>query len=510
MAAFEEILLLAAAVVALAWAARRLALPTAAALVLGGLALALAPVPFHVRIGPELILALFLPPLLLSSAYFTVWRDFRANLRIIAQLAVGAVALTTLAVGAAVHAVAPGLPWAACFALGAIVSPPDAVSAKAALETVKLPPRVLTLLEGESLVNDATGLVLYKFAVAAALGGAFDLGAAVGQFAVLAAGGVGFGIAAGFAFSFAVRRIEDDRIAILATFIAAWASYFAADRLGVSGVLAVVACGIVLGWRQHADFSARRRMQAEAVWDSATFVLESLIFVLIGLSLRDVVERADPTALARYAAVAGVTVATVVAARFLWVLPATYLPRALIPALRRRDPFPTLAIPIVMGWAGMRGVVSLAAALALPATFPGRDAILVATFAVILVTVLVQGVTLGPLVRCLRPSGFALAGPALLTETEARAAVADAQRAALKARCGDAPTPAQLALIDRYARRAGVGAEPDTPDRLAWLDAVAAGRRTVLKLHRDGRIHDAVLRALEHDLDLEEIAARQP
>jgi NhaP-type Na+/H+ or K+/H+ antiporter len=255
VARFELVLLLIAVSIVLKLVARRLRLPTAATLIVGGAMLALVPATPDIGLDPGLSLVLFLPPLLMASAYFTTWRDFRADLRIILQLAVGAVLFTTLAVGWVAHAVMPGLPWAACFALGAIVSPPDAVAAKAVLHGLPLPRRMVTLLEGESLVNDATGLVLYRFAVAAALTGAFSLGAATASFCLLVAGGVAVGAAAGLVASTLLGRLKDAELSAVASLLVAWGSYIGAERLGVSGVLSTVACGLVLGWRQHDLFT---------------------------------------------------------------------------------------------------------------------------------------------------------------------------------------------------------------------------------------------------------------
>ena len=403
---FELILALLAATVALDRVAKALRIPPAAALLVGGLILALIPGLPEIAIDPDLTLVLFLPPLLVAGAFFTAWRDFRADLRIILQLAIGAVLFTTAAVGLVAHLMVPGLPWAACFALGAIVSPPDAVAAKAVLHGLPLPARVVTLLEGESLVNDASGLVLYRFAVAAALTGVFDAGDAALQFGILSVGGVAAGIVTGTAATLLIPRLKQPELQTVTSLLVAWATYIGAERLGVSGVLAAVACGLRLGWRQHNVLTAATRLQAKAFWDVLVFVLESMVFILIGLSLRGVAQRlAEADGRALLPAIAAI-VAAVIVSRFLWIFPATYLPRALFAPLRRRDPHPRLAIPLVMSWAGMRGVVSLAAALALPEGFPGRDLILATTFTVILVTVLLQGATLAPLIRALNLGAF--------------------------------------------------------------------------------------------------------
>ncbi|MBX3584982.1 MAG: sodium:proton antiporter [Rhizobiaceae bacterium] len=384
---FEVVLLLIFASVVLTLVARRLRLPTSGALIFGGIGLALVPGMPSIELDPDFVLVLFLPPLLLLSAYLTDWRAFRADLRIILQLAVGAVLFTTLAVGWVTHWLLPELPWAACFALGAIVSPPDAVAAKAVLKGMPLPARTVTLLEGESLLNDATGLVLYRFAVVAALTGTFSGSGAAGSFLLLVAGGLAVGVACGFLASVATGFVVSGELGVTTSFLAAWGSYILGDGLGVSGVLATVACGIIMGWRQHELLDAEQRFQSQAVWRVIGFILESLIFILIGLSLRSVLDRMSDGAIEseQIFVQLGVIVATVVIARFLWIVSLTYGVRAIFPRLRQRDPYPPFRIPLVMSWAGMRGVVSLAAALALPEGFPGRDFILLATFAVILV-----------------------------------------------------------------------------------------------------------------------------
>ena len=521
VARFELLLLLIAAIIVLELAARRLRLPPAAAFLLGGIGLALVPGAPEAGLDPDLALVLFLPPLLMASAYFTVWRDFRANLRIILQLAIGAVVFTTFVVGVVVHAVMPSLPWAACFALGAIVSPPDAVAAKAVLQGLRLPPRIVVLLEGESLVNDATGLVLFRLAVAATMTGTFSVWEGVGSFALLAVGGVGVGLAFGFLSVRVLQRLRDPNLTITASLLLAWASYVGAEAAHVSGVLSTVACGLVMGWRQHDVLSAVARTQARAVWDVLVFLLESLVFILIGLELRGIVQRLglSPEALAW--PISAVILA-VVLSRFLWIVPATYLPRLLVPRLRATDPYPPLGVPVVMGWAGMRGVVSLAIALALPQGFPGRDFILVTTFAVILATVLVQGATLGPLIRWLRLPEFAQPGPAGATlrlgEHAAHARMFQAQLDAVRALAvNEDGSVRHPRLLEQYTYRATASARfsqdyrelagaKDEHFRVV-LAAVAAGRAELMRLHRANEIHDSVLHRLEHELDLEEMAA---
>ncbi|PPQ38012.1 Na+/H+ antiporter [Rhodopila globiformis] len=517
---FEVILALLAAVIVLVLIAKRLHLPPAAMLILGGIGLALVPGLPTVQLNPDLALVLFLPPLLQADAYTTAWRDFRADLRIILQLAVGAVVFTTAAVGIVTHAVLPSLPWAACFALGAIVSPPDAVAAAAVLEHVHLPRRVVTLLEGESLVNDASGLVLYRFSVAAALTGAFSLAQAAESFVLLAVGGVAAGVVIGYLGSLLLGRLRDPNLATVSSFLLGWGAYIGAEALSVSGVLATVACGLIVGWRQHETLTAETRVAARATWGLVTFVLESLIFILIGLSLRGVLARLDGVSALPLLWPIGAIIGVVILSRFAWVLPSAYLLRLLIPPIRRRDPYPPLAIPVVISWAGMRGVVSLAAALALPERFPGRDFIIAATFAVILVTVLLQGATLAPLIRLLRLERFDGPGTAPIGESAARARLARAQLAAIE-RVSAAEDGSQRhpRLLEQYsyrmraAERFSQGEQELRSHRQehfsAVLIALAAGREELVRLHRTGEIHDSTLHALESELDLEELTARR-
>jgi CPA1 family monovalent cation:H+ antiporter len=518
---FELILVLLAVIVMLDIVTRRLQLPRAAALILGGIGFAMIPGTPDLEIDPELVLVLFLPPLLMASAWFTSWRDFRADIRIILQLAVGAVFFTTLVVGVVTHLVMPSLPWAACFALGAIVSPPDSVAAKAVLKNLPLPPRVLMLLEGESLVNDASGLVLFRFAVVAALTGSFSATAATASFVWLSVGGILAGVVCAAIGIFVTKRIRDADLIITWSFLISWMSYIGAEKLHVSGVLSTVACGMILGWKQHELFDAATRTRATSVWGVTVFVLESLVFILIGLSLRGVLSRlGGADAMMALLPATAAIVAAVILARFAWIFPSTYLARWLFAKLRARDPSPPLSVPFIMSWAGLRGVVSLAAALSLPEEFPGRDFILAVTFAIILVTVLVQGATLAPLVRYLLKGTSVTPHHSELSEAQARARVAEAQFAAVERLSANADgTHRHPRLYEQYTHRKDVAArfaaQSDTlmPHRIdhytTILAAIEAGRKELLRMHRAGAIHDSVLASIEEGLDLEEVNARR-
>ncbi|RQR66305.1 Na+/H+ antiporter [Burkholderia sp. Bp9125] len=520
VSAFKLVLLSFLAIVALECIAKRVRLPPAAALLVGGVGIAFIPGLPPINLDPDLVLVVFLPPLLMDGAYFSVWEEFKRNVGGILLLAIGAVVFTTLAVGLAVHWAVPSLPWAACFTLGAIVSPPDAVAAKAVLERVALPRRLMVLLEGESLLNDAAGLVLFRFAVAAALTGAFSLQHAVLRFAELGLGGVVVGFVVGRLVVWFLKKLDDDYLVVTVAVLAGWIAYIAGEMLEVSGVIATVTAGMIFGWHQHEVFSAAVRTRATAFWQVIVFLLEALVFVLIGLSLRGVVHR-----LGGFEQVLGTmmpavlaVLAAVVVSRFLWIYavevlkwPTRWFTRS---ACR-----PDWKAATVMSWAGMRGVVTLAVALSLPDTMPGRDLILVAAFAVILVTVLLQGTTIGPLIRLLRlpqqPHGHAAHH---LSEPQAWARVEAAQLAAIQPLVRDASgVVIHPRLLEQYTYRAELTArlqdEPAFPDsaRAAHYDvvlaAIAAGRAELLRLHRSGCIHDEMLHALERDLDLQEVSA---
>ncbi|MEJ0016998.1 MAG: Na+/H+ antiporter [Acetobacteraceae bacterium] len=516
----EFILCLLLAIVGLELAARWLRLPPAAAFILGGIVLALTPGVPEIVLDPDLVIVLFLPPLLMSGAYFTVWREFRDNLFGILLLAIGAVGFTTLLVGLAAHWVMPGLPWAVCFALGAIVSPPDAVAAGAVLERLSLPRRLTALLQGESLLNDAAGLVLFRFAVAAALTGTFSIGEAALQFGTLTIVGVLLGGVVGFAGVQVLRRLRDSHLAITLTLLMPWAAYIGAERLHASGVLATVTTGLVLGWHQHTTLTAGTRIRATAFWAVMVFLLESLVFILIGLSLRGVLARLGGAvdALETLLLPIGAVIASVVLSRFAWIFGSDVLRRSVRGLLPHRGPRPSFAVATVMSWAGMRGVVSLAAALSLPEALPGRDFVLAATFAVILVTVLVQGSTLGPLIRLLRLHRGDEITPGQINEDVAWSRMAHAQLAAVAA-ASRQPDGSERhpRLLEQYGYQARISIqyaankEAHRPLEVEHftvvLQAIEAGRAEVLHMHRAGEIHDRVLTELERELDLQQMIA---
>ncbi|MET3723536.1 Na+/H+ antiporter [Sphingomonas trueperi] len=514
---FELVLVLFSAIIALHWAAERLSFLPSAALLLGGGALAFLPNLPKVSLDPELVLVLFLPPLLMDGAYYAAFGRLRRHLPGILSLAVGAVLFTTLVVGLVLHLLVPGLPWAACFALGAIVSPPDAVAARSVLQRVQLPRRLLALLEGESLINDATGLVLFRFAVAATLTGSFNALDAGTSFVLLSIGGVVVGTAVGFGGKFILRRLPDQTLIVATATLLSWAAYLAGEALHVSGVIAVVAAGIVFGWFQHEVLPARVRMQGAAFWRTLVFSLEALVFILIGFSLRGVLDRVGLERVFTSMAlpVIGIVVAVLVT-RFVWVFGSELL----LGTLKRTGVSQVRPLgwrqATVLSWAGMRGVVTLAVALSLPNEMPGRDLMLVSAFAVILATVVLQGASLGWVIHAISPQDRD--PPPNVTLVQAEAAIARAKRVEVEARAYDADGKlVHPRLLEEYRKRDHVteryagDASTYMPGIRAHFDivlaAVAAGRKELLRLHREGEIEDEVLHNLERDLDLEELGA---
>ncbi len=511
MREIELVLLLLVLVTALTVVARRLTVPYPIVMVLGGLLLSLIPGLPALELPPEIVFFVFLPPILYAGGYFTSVREFKANLRPIVLLAFGLVVFTTVLVAVVAHALVPSLGWAGAFALGAIVSPPDAVAATAIFQRVGVPRRIVTILEGESLVNDATALVLYRFAIAAAAAGTFSLLDASSSFVLVAIGGLAVGFVVGMLTVWLLAHVRDTAIGVTITLLAPFVAYLPAEALGVSGVLATVLAG-VYARRAERRASSDARVVAAGAWQMVLFLLNGLVFMLIGLQLPSVVRDLDPD-LGRLALITSAIALAVVVSRFVWVYPATYVPR-LIPAVKRRDPNPPWQAVFVVAWSGLRGVVSLAAALALPLSFPERDLILFLVFAIILVTLVGQGLTL-PLV--IHKLGVAPDADVSHDEVHARGLTTEAALARIEELRAEWPGHLELIdqLRDRYTHRArhdeahhedGGAAEQELLEhghiRRAVIDAE---RRSAFDLHDRGVITDEVLRRLERDLDLEDL-----
>ena len=386
---------------------RWLRMPQPVLLALAGGALALVPIVPRAQVDPDLILFGFLPPLLYADAFHTSWNDFVRWLRPILMLAVGLVAMTILCVGLVAHALVPGLPWPACFILGAVVSPTDTVAVQAVIERLRVPRRVTAILGGESLVNDATGLVGVQIGVAVALSGAFAARQLALAFAWVAGGGIAVGLATGLLFAAANRVVRDTSVLFVLSLLSPYLAFTVAHELGTSGVLAVVVAGFIVAWRIH-HIPAEARVQLTATWDLLTYVLNGCCFLFIGWETPHVIAEiagGDHVGLLAAGLAVG---ATVILSRIVWIFPGAYLPLWLSPRLRQREGgMPPWRGVVLASWCGVRGAVSLAAALSLPRTtdddnpFPGRNAILFCTLCVILLTLLLQGPTLSPLVRLL-------------------------------------------------------------------------------------------------------------
>ena len=520
-AQFQLFLILLAVLAGTSLLARRIDIAPAILLLVAGTALAFVPGMPVLQLPPELVLLVVLPPLIYSASVAMSWREFKYNLRPIVLLAVGCVIFTAAAVATATHYLI-GLPWNVGFLLGAIVAPPDAVAPLAIARRLCIPRRILVVLEGEGLANDATALILYRFAVAAISSGAFSLPQATGEFAAIIAGEMLFGVAIGWLSLRARHYARDPKVEITLSLITPYLAYWVPEYSGGSGVIATVACGLYVSWNGPLWISSATRLQGIFFWDLVIYLIEGLLFLLTGFEMRLLYEKSKAFPLDQILSVTALVAVIVIVARFAWVYPATYLPRLMSRSLRERDPSPPWQWAFILAFAGVRGAVSLAAALALPFTlasgeaFPYRDLILFVAFGVIVVTLVGLGLTLPPVVRLL---GVADAGrDELRAEHEAEIV---ARRVALEAALKSLEKITQdRTLSDEVVRllrarheiRAGqlpTSLDPDAHDlsvagaRLT-LELIAAERKFIHLLLRDGTITDEIRRRIERDLDLEE------
>ncbi len=514
-------------VTAVVWLSSRLAVPYPILLVLGGLLIALVPGLPDVPLQTDIFFLMFLPPLLYRAALQTSWRDFRADIRPISMLAIGLVLVTMTAIAAVSHYVV-GLPWAAGFALGAIISPPDAIAATSVMQRLRLPKRITTILEGESLVNDATALVAYKFAIAAMVLGEFSLPMATLQFFLVSIGGIVIGYFVGMILAWLRPRIRDDSVDMLVSLLAPFIAYLPAEWCKVSGVLAVVTCGLYMGRKLPRIVSSHQRLRLFAVWEALTFLLNGVVFVLIGLQLPGIVRRIeeDRSATLLQTCIYALLIAGVaIVVRLAFVFPLAMLPRMILPGVRQRDPMPSFEALFLVGWAGMRGIVSLAAAMALPLVIddkmtplPRRDEIIFVTFGVILVTLVGQGLSLPAVIRKL---GFAPEDANEREETLARRELAYAALGRLDSMefMDEVPKPALAEVragyelrIKRFNQRIdgsdSLAEDPCDTQVEIELEALAAERAMLIKLRDDEMISDDVLRHVQNELDIAEMRLR--
>ena len=520
MIAAELLLLLLVVVAVMVTVSRLIRVPYPILLLVGGLALGLVPAVPHIELDPEIVFLLILPPLLYVTAFLTPVRDFRANLKNIASLAVGLVIASAVAVAVVATALVPGITLPVALALGAIVSPPDAVAAAAIAERLAVPRRLVSILEGESLVNDATALTLYRGALAAATAVAISPLASVGTFFGAVVGGIAVGVAVGWIMVQVRTRLTDVPVEITISLLTPYAAYLPAEALGVSGVLAAVSCGLYVGRRSSRIMGSDARLAGRAFWEMLVFLLNGLVFILIGVQISSIARAMDRATLFDLAGIGLAVSLTLILVRAVWLLGMTLRPRLLgrsVQQMRLR-----LAEALVLSWAGMRGVVSLAAALALPialpsgASFPARDALIVVTFTVILVTLVGQGLTLPAVIKAVKLGG----GDNAAQHEEAHARgelIGEATR-----RIGElyGVWPGHRELLDQlmttYRHRSehadlhheepGSDAEQELVEHRQIRRSVIDAQREALQRMRDrGAIDDDALRSIERDLDLEEV-----
>ncbi|MER7729661.1 Na+/H+ antiporter [Streptomyces erythrochromogenes] len=517
-----QLVALVAGSAAVAGLARRTPVPAPLLLVAAGLAASYIPGVPDYTLDPHIVLPLLLPPLLYTAAVDSSYLDLRANIRPIAMLSVGYVLFATVVVGYAAYLVVPGLSLPVALVLGAVIAPPDAVAATAIARKLRLPNRLTTILQGESLVNDATAITAYKVALAAAVGVSAGWAGGIAEFLLASVGGVGVGLLLMVPIHQLRKRMKEPLLQNTLSLLIPFVAYAAAERVHASGVLAVVVVALYLGHRNwQVDFATR--LQEEAVWKMVGFILESVVFALIGLQLAVVL-----TGLGEYQGMDAAWYAiavflVVVVARFVWVFPATFVPRWMSPRIRTREPETDWKSPVIVGWAGMRGVVSLAIAFSVPISVPHRNLILFLTFTTVIGTLVVQGLTLPPLIRVLK-----LPPRDVQAETLAEAqAQSEASRAAEErlAELLEEPENSTLPppLADRLRtvlerRRNAVwerlgevnpltGESADDIYRRLAGEMIEAEREVFVALRDGRRIDDEMLRVLLRRLDLEEAAA---
>ncbi len=517
--AIQTFLLLLGVLCAVAVVARRLNTAPSILLVVAGVILAFIPNIPPIELAPELVLLVILPPLIYSAGVAMSWREFRFNLRPITLLAFGCVIFTTCAVAAACHYLL-GLPWAVGFLLGAIVSPPDAVAPIAIARGLGLPRRIVVILEGEGLANDATALILYRFAVVAVSAGVFSLPQAAGTFAVIVVGEIAWGIAIGWASLHLRRWVADPRVEITLSLMTPYIAYWIPQYLGGSGVLAAVSCGLYVSWRGPLLIPSATRLQGRFFWDLLIYLIEGFVFLITGLQARMLYEDAKNLSIADMLIATALVTVIVIVARFLWVYPATYLPR-MIPSIKRWDPPPNWRTPFFISFTGVRGVVSLAAALAIPLTiasgepFPHRTMIIFVAFGVILFTLVAQGLTLPAMVRWLGLSHHVRKERSDERDAERAARleiIATSKERMEKLVAENKVTAEQAQLLRTRHERRKEYLPQQNAEKLTEIcgqvltDLIDEEREHLHRLLSDGKITDEARRHIERELDLEEAA----
>ncbi len=490
-----------------------LRVPLPILLVVGGVAMGFVPGLPHVVLPPEVVLVAVLPPLLYSGAFFTSLRDLRANKRPISFLAFGLVGATMATVGVVAHEWVH-LSWAVAFTLGAIVSPTDALAATEITRRLGAPRRIVSIIEGESLVNDGTALVLYKAAIGAAVGGTFSLLDTSGRVVLNVVGGIAIGLAVGWVVRQIRRRLDNPPIEVAIAVLSGYLAYLPADAAGVSGVLAAVTIGVYMGWYTPELTTERTRLSGDAFWEIFVFLVNALVFVLVGLQLRPIVDALSGISSGKLAAYSALVCAAVILTRLIWVPVFAYLPRFLFRTIREHDPYPPWQFPALISWTGIRGAVSLIAALALPIGFPDRGLIVFLTFAVIVATLVLQGLTLPALIHVLNISDD---GGAEREESKARIKAAEAALARLDELIADGSVRedtaerlrGQLTFRARRFRARfddeddGAIEEQSQAYQRVMRELLSAEQAALLALRNDRIVDDNVVQRVQRDLDLE-------
>jgi CPA1 family monovalent cation:H+ antiporter len=502
MLVFETILILLLGATVLSALARRMRVPYPTLLALGGAAVALVPGGPRLVLPPELILALFVAPVLLDAAFDASLRDLRKNWAPVLSLVLGAVALTTAAVAFAAKLLIPDMPWPAAVALGALCAPPDAVAALAVLRQIEPPHRVRTILEGESLLNDASALLIYRLAVGAAATGGFSVATAAPTFALVALGSVVVGWLLAAPSAWLISKIEDAPSSVIVQFTSTFGLWLLAERLHLSGVVTIVVYAVTLAHRDGLSMPARIRVPSFAIWETATVVLNVLAFTLIGLQIRPILEALTPDDRTRYFLAALAILAVVIPVRMAWAAVHFGLAAAWAALLGRARP--SARGSAAVSWSGMRGIVTLAAAMALPGGFPYRDFIQFAAFVVVLGTLVIQGATLRPLLLLLK---FPSDG---LVEKEvhlARKAAMKAAKAELKDETSDAAARLRAEYAEALEQAMHGGEARATEANDLRRRAAEAGRTAILELRREGAIGDDAYARVQEELDWLELSA---
>ena len=511
-----QLLILLAALAAMLVIASLVRVPPPLLFVSGGLLLGFVPGLPQVELAPDIVLVAILPPLLYSSAFFTGLRDLRANLRPIGLLAIGLVAATTCTVAVVAHTAVSGFSWAEAFTLGAVVSPTDALAATEVIRRVNVPRRVISIIEGESLVNDGFALVLYKTAVGAVVAGTFSLWNASWHLVLNVVGGIAVGLAVGYVVRQVRSRIDDTPTEVSLGLLSGYLAFLPASAIGVSGVLAAVTIGVYMGWYTPQLTNGVTRLSGTSFWEIVSFFVNALLFALVGLQLPGILDRLSGRSTSSLIGDAALVSIVVIVTRLLWVPIFTYVPRMLFRRIREHEPDPPWQAPVIISWSGIRGAVSLAAALALPTEVPARDLIVFITFAVILVTLVGQGLTLPYLIRAIRIEDD---GGAEREDAKARIKAAQAALARLEELEAEGWVLEDTAerargqyrfRANRFAARYqgsdddGVEARSQQYQRLR-RELLEAERQAVLHLRNDGTITEEVMRRVERDIDLEDL-----